>query len=267
MVVSPLSWSGYVIAMNETSRDSVELELLQFEFSHFNEKIRWVLDYKNIPHTRRSLLPGPHFRTIRQLTGQTATPVLRIGEHYLAGSEDIVIDLEHHFPSPPLIPAEREANVLARELEAHFDRQLGPAVRTLLFAELLQCGGYLPDMFSRGQSALARTLYRGVFPVMKPLMRKTHGLNNPSTITEARSTLQRNLDEIDRLRQDTGHLAGDAFSIADLTAAALLAPLLDVAHPDMKKPEPRPGAYIELMKAWEDHPAAIWAKDVYARHR
>ena len=38
--------------------------LLQFTFSHYNEKARWALDFKRVPHVRRSLIPGPHSRVV-----------------------------------------------------------------------------------------------------------------------------------------------------------------------------------------------------------
>ena len=52
------------------------IELLQFRHSPYNEKVRWALDLKRVPHRRRSLLPGPHMATVRKLTGRTTTPVL-----------------------------------------------------------------------------------------------------------------------------------------------------------------------------------------------
>jgi hypothetical protein len=36
------------------------MELIQFRYSPYNEKVRWALDFKRVPHVRRSLLPGPH---------------------------------------------------------------------------------------------------------------------------------------------------------------------------------------------------------------
>ncbi len=53
------------------------LELLQFRHSPYNEKARWALDFKQLPHRRRSLLPGPHMGVVKRLTGRTETPVLR----------------------------------------------------------------------------------------------------------------------------------------------------------------------------------------------
>lgn len=253
--------------MTTTRRTDVPMELLQFRFSHFNEKVRWALDYKSVPHTRTSLLPGPHMRRVKRLTGQTSTPVLRIGEHYLKGSADILTDLEHHFPDPPLLPHERDAKVLAHELQSHFDRQLGPAVRILLFDTLLDCGRYLPDMFSLGQRASVRLAYRTVFPLVKPAIRSANGVTGPAAVRRAEATVHRNLDEIEALARPTGYLAGAAFSIADLTAAALLAPLLDLKHPDMRHPQPRPPAFEALVASWAEHPASVWARGIYDRHR
>ena len=32
--------------------------LWQYSFSNYNEKARWALDFKRIPHRRRSVMPG-----------------------------------------------------------------------------------------------------------------------------------------------------------------------------------------------------------------
>ncbi|MCA9686256.1 MAG: glutathione S-transferase N-terminal domain-containing protein, partial [Myxococcales bacterium] len=51
----------------------MSLELVQFAFSHYNEKARWALDYKGLAHRRRSLLPGPHVPVVKLLTGKAET--------------------------------------------------------------------------------------------------------------------------------------------------------------------------------------------------
>ena len=83
-----------------------ELELIQFRYSHYNEKARWALDFKGLPHRRTSLLPGPHMGKVKKLTGQTSTPVLRLGGRYVAGSAAIIAALEQAHPEPALYPAE-----------------------------------------------------------------------------------------------------------------------------------------------------------------
>ena len=44
------------------------ITLYQFPASHYNEKVRWALDLKGVPHDRVSLLPGPHAPRMKRLT-------------------------------------------------------------------------------------------------------------------------------------------------------------------------------------------------------
>jgi glutathione S-transferase len=62
-----------------------EIELFQFHGSHFNEKARWALDLKEVPHRRHALLPEPHMPRMRMLTRQSQTPALRIGDGMVTG--------------------------------------------------------------------------------------------------------------------------------------------------------------------------------------
>ncbi len=48
--------------------DHPSRELYMFRKSHFNEKARWTLDLKALPHRRIALLPGPHASTDRKST-------------------------------------------------------------------------------------------------------------------------------------------------------------------------------------------------------
>ena len=49
--------------------------LWQFTASHYNEKARWALDWKRLPHERRAVLPGPHLARIWWETGQKQVEV------------------------------------------------------------------------------------------------------------------------------------------------------------------------------------------------
>src|SRR5438874_1388206 len=52
--------------------------LWQFRNSHFNEKVRWALDWKRVPHLRRSLVPGLHIGRALWMTGKKQVPVLSV---------------------------------------------------------------------------------------------------------------------------------------------------------------------------------------------
>jgi glutathione S-transferase len=89
----------------DAPRTPAAVELLQFRHSPYNEKVRWALDLKRVPHRRRSLLPGPHLRTVRRLTGRTSTPVLVVDGQVLDGSARIIEWLDERYPEPALLPA------------------------------------------------------------------------------------------------------------------------------------------------------------------
>lgn len=86
---------------------------------------------------------------------------------------------------------------------------------------------------------------------------------DPQRMQRAFEATRRNLDWIAEATRERPYLAGDAFSVADLTAAALLAQLVSVDHPDMRKPEPQPLAFARLLDEWKDHPASAWVCQRY----
>src|SRR5262245_66603262 len=90
------------------------LVLHQFVGSHFNEKARWALDWKGLPHRRRTYFPGPHAPAMLRLSGQRTTPVLVIDGEVIAGSAAILAALEERFPEGPILPTDHE--LAAREV-------------------------------------------------------------------------------------------------------------------------------------------------------
>jgi len=234
--------------------------LHQFAFSHFNEKARWALAYKQVPNTRQTYLPGPHMPALRKLSGQTATPVLALGEAIIIGSAAIIERLEQDYPQPPLYPADPDQRRAALTLQTQFDEGLGPAVRTLVFSVLVNEGGYLCRMFAGGKNLPTRLGYRVTFPLARPLIAKGNGVT-PENLPRCRDLTAAALDEIAGQTSGTGYLIGDAFSVADLTAAALLAPLAELEHADMARPRPVPDRMTRLLTRWAGQAEQIfgWA--------
>jgi glutathione S-transferase len=245
-----------------------DLELFQFPYSHYNEKVRWALDYKGLVHRRTDLLPGPHRSLVRKLTGQTQTPVLRMNSQYVADSTLIIERLELIFKdTPSLYPSDPTQRARALELAHHFDFVVGPAARICVFVAMLGSSDYVARLFSRSQPWLTRTAYRAAFPLAKGLIRRGNGITSPHAITEAQRLVAQNMDALAKLTYRSPFLAGDSFSIADLTAAAMFAPLIDPPHPDMKMPEPQPKPLVALVDKWREHPAGRWVLQTYERHR
>ncbi|MCB1694183.1 MAG: glutathione S-transferase family protein [Pseudomonadales bacterium] len=243
------------------------LKLHQFQSSHFNEKVRWALDFKGIAHTRESYLPGPHRMKIKRLSGGPATtPLLQHEQGCVSGSAAIIDWLEARYPEPPLYPAEEPQKQQALAMQSQWDATLGPATRTVVFSVLQQVPTYLCATFSRGKPLAKRLGYRALYPMVSPLIAKANGVN-PENIERAFHIVETSLDEIAGASSSTGYLVGDRFTVADLTAAALLAPLANVTHPDMRRIEPVPREMSELISRFASHSAIQWVQRVYSTHR
>lgn len=245
----------------------IALELHQFPYSHYNEKARWALDFKSVPHRRISYLPGPHAATIRKLAGTTETPVLKMGGLVIAGSAAIIDALEANYPDPALYPADPEQRREALALQAWFDTEVGPGIRRALFAELTQELGYICKIFASEKPLHTKLFYRAVLPFARGTIKASMGMSEPGAIEAGYRVTQAALDRVASQAGSSGYLVGDSFSVADLAAAALLAPACNPPHPDMEFPLPRPARIDAWFGRWAAHPGARWVREIYARHR
>jgi glutathione S-transferase len=244
------------------------LELLQFRFSPYNEKVRWALDLKRVPHRRVSLLPGPHMAQVRRRTGRTQTPVLVLdGGQAIDGSARILDWLDECFPDPCLTPADAAQAEAARAIERRFDDHLTPRARRATLAMLMQTPRYFAAVFGDGRGALGQALYAAVAPLAAPLNRKANGIAGAASIEDGLRAFEEGLDHVAAASRATGYLVGDRFSRADLTAAATLAICIDPADSPMTRPRPHPAPFQAFLARHAGHPGAAWVREIYRRHR
>lgn len=244
----------------------MEIVLHQFAYSHFNEKARWALDFKGVEHRRTTYLPGPHRAQIGKLSGQHQTPVLEIDGECVAGSAAIIERLETEFPDNPLYPETRDLKSEALAVQSEFDQTVGPAVRTVVFSVFLNDGSYLVRMFGGSKNLLKRIAYRASFPIAKGMIAKGNGVY-PENVEQSFKITQDTLDRVATRINHNAYMVGDQFSVADLAVAALLAPIANVDHVDMKRPEPVPAEVEELVARYASHPTVEWVQSIYRNHR
>lgn len=242
------------------------IELHQFSHSHFNEKARWALDYKAVPHVRLNYLPGSHAPQIWRLSGQSQVPVLRIDGRAVHGSATIVDVIEQRFPSPPLYPADVAARTEALSIQARLDEELGPQIRLAIFAATIDDADFLVGTFGSEKAEWKRKAYRMAFPVVRAVMKKSMNIT-PETGCRGKERVDKILDFLAEKTAATGYLVGDSFTVADLAGAALLGPVSLVDHPDMQQPSPLPPRYEALCAEWSQHPAIAWSREMWRKHR
>jgi glutathione S-transferase len=243
--------------------------LWQLELSHYNEKVRWALDYKRVPHIRRSLLPGLHVLKAKRLTGDTSTtPVLTLDGRSIGDSTRIIAEIEERWPQPPLYPLDAAQQRRALELEEFFDEELGPHIRRVAYYELLPHPELVVPLFAHGQPLAARTLLRAGFRMLRTRMRERFEITAETAGTSRAKTVAA-MDRLEREISPSGFLVGESFTIADLTAAALFYPV--VSPPEFPYPtvadHELPESMREFRGSLAERPGAKWVADTYHRHR
>ena len=244
------------------------IELLQFRHSPYNEKVRWALDLKQVPHRRRSLLPGPHVATVRRLTGRSTTPALRLDDgSVIDGSAHILEWLESRWPQPALYPADPTEHAEALRIQRWFDDDLTPRIRRAVLDALLRQPLAFASVFGDGRPAAQRLAYACAVPLAAPLIRKGNGMAGAASVADGLGAADEALDFVARRAGADGYLVGAHFGLADLCAASTLAVLAQPPGSPMSAPQPHGAAFAELLQRYAAHPGIAWTRRLYARHR
>ena len=241
--------------------------LWHLEISHYNEKARWALDHKRVAHARRAVTPGLQELTARRLRAGRTVPILEMDGRAIGDSTRIIEEIERRWPEPPLYPADPAERSRALELEDYFDERCGPDARRVLFGDNLAEPETFLAMFAgadRRRSVLLRTLT----PLAVPLVKWRFNVR-PETVEESREKVRAAFDRLEANVGPSGYLAGDSFSVADLTAASILG--LIVVPPEFPyiklPPDERTARFRRFRDSLKERPGFGWVEDMYARHR
>jgi glutathione S-transferase len=245
--------------------------LFQFPISHFCEKTRWNLEAKGLAFEVRDVAPGLHRLTLGNLSPRRTVPVLVDGNFTVADSASIARYLEHTYPDAPLLPRDPAARERALALEAHFGDRPGRVVRVWMYGQLgTRAGGMAEALFAAYPTPIRRLGALGAPVIERGMRRKFH--IDDAGIADAR----RGIDEaFERIEQETGgdpdrYLAGGALSIADITAASLMAPLVapeGTPWAAISASRPVPETILAARAELSRRPGWAWVVRRYARDR
>jgi glutathione S-transferase len=236
--------------------------LWHIPYSNYNEKARWALDYKGIAHRRREAPPGLHPLWARRLAGTRTFPVLVIDGRGIGDSTAIVAELERRRPEPPLYPSDPAERARALALEDAYDEELGADVRRIGMDAVRRD----PTVAARAIAPRAggvrrRLLELAIVPTSIGVRRYYDA--DPATVARAWQRVGAALERFHTELRPSGYLAGDRFSVADLTFAALLgAAIAPAGYPDTNA-----RALPELRALVAERGVLEWIEEMYARHR
>ena len=233
--------------------------LYHLEVSHYNEKARWALDYKRIPHVRKAPPAMMHTIWAYAMTRGITFPVLKLNGDTIGDSTRIIEALERSYPDPALYPSGHAERARALELEEFFDEELAPHIRRALFAEVTRDREAFAWAAAPTAGRAVHAGFKGMAPMAAPLLRALR--HQPRKPAAAGRRPRRDGPARGRAGWPD-YLVGDTFTVADLTAAALFFPLVQPDEAEYQIPDPLPEVLVERRGASRHGRASVGAGDV-----
>ena len=213
--------------------------------SHYCEKSRWALQLAKISFIEEPHAPFFHVPAVKNAGGTRTTPILQLASETIQSSDDITEWIANHPETAwnPYGRSEYKSNITKLEIE--LGRKLGVLTRLMAYQELLTQKKLVLACMTPAPDSEQRWFSLG-FPIFRWMMRKAMNINAASA-EKAKTAVLGILDSI----ESNAHgefLIGDTLTIADVTFAALTAPLV------------LPETYGSSLPSYEDLPQK--AKDM-----
>lgn len=241
--------------------------LYQFPISHYCEKTRWQLDHKGLDYRPRNLLPGPHRLRTQWLARINTLPILRDGGRTVGDSTKIAYYLEKYYPTRPLVPEDADSRARVIELEQHFDR-LAVHVRRWLYGQVLDRPEIMDAMLDPYR--LPGPIKRALVPLTREGVRRLYAIK-PKAVVYSEQRVEEGLALVEEsLRRGAGdYLVADRLTLADIGAAALMAPLVSPPGTpwDVFDETDLPASLQKKLNDMRDRPAGQWILERYRTDR
>lgn len=201
-------------------------ELISIPLSHYCEKVRWGLDLKDIAFKETPLMPVFQRLGSKRRGGVGTVPVLITDGKVLADSTDILQFLDTVSEKARLYPEDADQRKDVEDLEELFDTKLGPATRRIFYYYALPDKKLLMSVLKHKAPPNQYFVFGVSYFVLSRLMRKALNINIKG-LMRSKERLAMCFDEAEkRLSDGRAFLCGDQISAADLSFAALGAPMV-----------------------------------------
>jgi glutathione S-transferase len=246
--------------------EAAPLRLYTFSLSHFSEKIRWTLGAAGLTFEEVPWTPFFHVLRARRRGRATTVPVLETRDEAVQDSTRILLWLEKHRAPFSLMPADPAERAAALAAEARFD-EVGEHVVRYAYSLVLDDAESVSRFWTTDATPWQTGVVRRFFPVMRWIFRRKLRMNK-ANVARSRATIEAGITWLEsQTNTPTQYLVGGRLTVADLTAAALLAPLAcPDEHPIYGSTRYREGI-APLVSEWRDRPGFAWVRAMYRNHR
>jgi glutathione S-transferase len=244
--------------------------LVTIPISHFCEKARWALDRAGVHYVEEPHLQLVHVVAARRAGGGRTVPVFvsAVGE-VLGESSAILRWAEQHLPAEKRLYPEGELGAEAAALESWLDQGFGPEGRLWLYHVTLPVVRDMEPWAVAGVPLWERRMFRAGERAIGFVLRRYLGIDARSAAVSL-ERVEAVFDQIARRLSDGRRfLLGERFTAADLTFAALSAPMLlprGYGSP-LPPPEVMPSEAAQVVGRLRAHPAGVFASRMYTEER
>jgi len=244
--------------------------LITIPISHFCEKARWALDRAGVTYEQQPHLQLMHILAARAAGGGRTVPVFVTGDgRVLAESSAILRWTDTQVAPDRRLYPDGELGVEAAALETWLDEGLGPDGRLWLYNETLPVVHEMAQWILPGVPSWERRVFMHGGPFIALAVRRYLGVDALAA-RAAMTRIETVFDDIaGRLTDGRRFLLGDRFTAADITFAALAAPLIVPTRygSPLPPPEAMPDAMARAVERFRAHPAGVFADRLYAEER
>lgn len=242
--------------------------LYQFPLSHFCEKARWLLDYKELDFVAHNLIPGVH-RAFSQLkTGQNTLPILKDHEDWIADSTQIALYLDDKYPEHGLLRYDPKLREQALEIN-EIGNELGIYVRRWVLAHIMSESDESLEIMI-GEKGYLRKFSKFSKPIMKKLVANGYKVNSEK-VEIASTRINEMMTQLNEILIDNHgrYLVGDRLGLADISICSMLAPLLELSGTPWEREysEPVSETYHQFKNTLLEMPLGQYVKRIYETER
>jgi glutathione S-transferase len=242
------------------------VRLITIPISHYCEKARWALERAGIEYREERHVQGIHRIAARRAGGGQTTPVLVTPEGVFGESEDILRWVDGRLPPERrLFPAEPAELAEVERLSRRFDGRFGPAGRRFMYVKVLAHREMTLQFNNQGVPPWEDRALRLGWPLAVRFLARALDIR-PGVEVEDEAVVWEELDYVAELLADgRPHLCGDRFTAADLTFAALSAPVVvpPVYGVALPQPDVMPPDLAAFVNRVRDHPAGRYALTLF----
>jgi glutathione S-transferase len=196
------------------------LELYQFEASAYSEKVKLILDYKQLPYKAIEVAPGVGQIELFQMSGQRKVPVLKDGAEIIPDSTAIALYLEERYPDRPILPNDPRQKGLCLALEDWADESLGIHGRKAMVGAFNQHPNFRTALLPAATPDLVKNLVGAVPGDILSFLGTGVGFG-PEAIKESTGILNQGLASLCMMLAEQPYLVGEQPTLADLAVAGI----------------------------------------------